>query len=183
GPILDRNGHRLVTNVAGTAVDLWPADLPKGKGRDTELRRLSSILKVPVRTIGAQIRERRNDPLTPVTLKVAVHEDQVAYLYEHAAQFRGVKIRPTYLRHYNSQSLAAQVLGYDGEISPAQLKRMRTDGYVAGDVIGQSGVEASYDKYLRGEAGLAQLRVDSLGRPRSAIKTVKSAQAGNAIRL
>src|SRR5439155_23105697 len=47
----------------------------------------------------------------------------------------------------------------------------------------QSGVEASYDKYLRGEAGLAQLRVDSLGRPRSAIKTVKSAQAGNAIRL
>ena len=92
GPILDRNGRRLVTNVAGTAVELWPADLPKGKGRDTELRRLSSVLRVPTRTVRGLIHERRNDPLTPVTLKVAVHEDQVAYLYEHQSQFRGIRI-------------------------------------------------------------------------------------------
>jgi len=29
GPIVDRNGHVLVGNVAGTRVELWPADLPK----------------------------------------------------------------------------------------------------------------------------------------------------------
>jgi penicillin-binding protein 2 len=183
GPIIDATGKVLVTNVTSRAVVLWPADLPKKTGRATELSRLAEILHLTVPQIQAKIRQRANDPLTPVTLKVAVHEDQVEYLYEHAAQFRGVKIRPTYLRHYNSQALAAQVLGYDGEISPTQLKQMRKEGYAAGDVIGQSGVEASYDKYLRGDPGLAQLRVDSLGRPRSAIETVKSAQAGNAIRL
>ena len=29
GPILDRNGHVLVSNVAGTRLELWPAYLPK----------------------------------------------------------------------------------------------------------------------------------------------------------
>ena len=29
GPILDRNGKVLVTNAAATAVELWPANLPK----------------------------------------------------------------------------------------------------------------------------------------------------------
>src|SRR5919112_4637691 len=29
GAILDRNGHILVDNRPGTAVELWPADLPK----------------------------------------------------------------------------------------------------------------------------------------------------------
>ena len=29
GPIVDRNGDVLVGNVAGTRVELWPADLPK----------------------------------------------------------------------------------------------------------------------------------------------------------
>ena len=118
GPIIDATGKVLVTNVTSRAVVLWPADLPKRDGRATELSRVAGILHLTAREIQAKIRQRANDPLTPVTLKVAVHEDQVEYLYEHAAQFRGVKIRPTYLRHYNSQSLAAQVLGYDGEISP-----------------------------------------------------------------
>src|SRR5439155_11350899 len=147
------------------------------------LRRLSQILHVPVREIQAKIRQRANDPLTPVTLKVAVHDDQVDYLYEHQAQFRGIQIRQTYLRYYNSQALAAQVLGYDGEISPEQLKRMRKDGYVAGDIVGQAGVEAAFDSYLRGTPGLDQLHVDSLGRPKSAIRPVKTPQPGEAIRL
>jgi penicillin-binding protein 2 len=187
GPILDATGKLLVKNVSGTAIDLWPSDLPKGNGRATELRRLADILHLSVPEIQAQIRQRRNDPLTPVTLKVAVHKDQVDYLYERRAEFPGVKIRRTYLRFYNSQALAAQVLGYDGEISTAQLKTMRKNGYVAGDIIGQAGVEAAYDKYLRGQTGLAQLHVNSLGRQIGPLQahcpTCASPVPGNAIRL
>lgn len=183
GPILDREGRVLVTNVIGTAVDLWPADLPNGSGRDTELRRLSEILRVPLEEIRQKIRQRRSDPLTPVTLKVSVHPDAVAYLYEHQAQFPGVRIRQIPLRRFRSQALAAQVLGYVGEISPKQLKRLRKEGYAPGDRIGQAGVEAAYDRYLRGQAGEAELRVDSLGRPTSALTLTKQPVPGNAIRL
>src|SRR5262249_29986669 len=124
-----------------------------------------------------------SDPLTPITVKEAVHEDQVAYLYEHQSEFPGVQIVQTYLRHYNSQALAAQVLGYAGEISSSQLKTKARDGYRPGDKIGQAGVEASYDTYLRGVAGEAELRVDSLGRKRSDFVPRRVPEAGNAIRL
>src|ERR671934_2073780 len=52
GPILDRNGRVLVTNVAGTALEIWPNDLPKDRStRIAELRRLSKIVGVPYRQI------------------------------------------------------------------------------------------------------------------------------------
>ncbi len=183
GPILDRNGAVLVTNTPGTQVELWPADLPKRVGRSTELQSLSDVLHVPMPQLLAKIRARQFDPLTPVVVKVSVNPDQVAYIYEHQSQFRGVDIRQTYLRHYNSQALAAQLLGYVGPISPVQLKELGKTGYTASDRIGQAGVESSYDKYLRGTPGLAQLRVDSLGRPKSALTPQQQAVPGAAIRL
>ena len=71
----------------------------------------------------ARLERGKSDPLTPITVKVAVHEDQVAYLSEHAASSRGHA--PTYLRKYNTEALLAHVLGYVGEINAEQLKRLR----------------------------------------------------------
>src|SRR2546430_1993331 len=123
GVILDRQGRPIVTNVAGTAVQIRPADLPKKwKTQLAELRALSKIVDVPVPQIVARIKKREGDPVTPVTVKVAVHNDQVFYLLEHQSEFPGVAITETYLRHYPYGSLAAQVLGYTGEISPQPLK-------------------------------------------------------------
>jgi penicillin-binding protein 2 len=183
GAILDRDGRVLVRNIASTAVVLWPASLPTGDGRDTEVRELARILSIPFPRLRTLIREHRSDPVTPVTLKVAVRPEVVAYLYEHQSEFPGVQIKQTYLRSYPGEQLFAQGLGYVGEISAAQLKEMRKDGYSAGDRIGQSGVEAAYDKWLRGEAGLAELRVDSLGRPKSELTLTQAPKPGYAVRL
>ena len=184
GVILDRHGRPIVTNVAGTAVQIRPADLPKKwKTQLVELRALSKIVNVPVPQIVAGIKKRAGDPVTPVTVKVAVHNDQVFYLLEHQSEFPGVAISETYLRHYPYGSLAAQVLGFTGEISPEQVKRTAKLGYRAGDIVGQSGLEAAYDQFLRGTPGIARLRVDSLGRPRSEFQTTTFADAGHALRL
>ena len=183
GTILDRNGRILVTNVGAASVLLWPSDLPKRAGRDTELRRLSAILGVPMKTIVAKIKERADDPVTPVTLQVALHKDQVAYLKEHANEFPGVQISDTYLRRYRSEALAAHILGYVREISPEQLKRLRKKRYRAGDLVGQAGVEATYDEYLRGEPGIAELRVDALGRPQGELRPRQRPVAGQSLRL
>ena len=75
------------------------------------------------------------------------------------------------------------MLGYVNEISAAQLKQLQRKGYAAGDKIGEAGVEGSYDSYLRGHAGLAQLRVDSLGRPRSQLVTKRPPAPGESIKL
>jgi penicillin-binding protein 2 len=180
GAILDRNGKVLVRNVGGTAVQLWPAELPKKRYR--ELRRLATVLNVPLARIVREIEKRKNDPL-PVTVKVAVHPDQVNFLFEHQTEFPAVDIVNTYLRDYPHGARAAHVLGYVGEASPSQLKQHRKDGLRLGDRIGQGGVEATYDGYLRGRNGLANLRVDSLGRQRGDVTPRQNAQPGHAIRL
>ncbi len=181
GTILDRDGRPIVDNVAGTAVKLWVGDLPR-HGRYDVIKRLAWVLKVPPARLAKEVDERIADPLNPITVKTAVGEDQVAYLYEHQADFPGVQIQQTYLRHYPNQALAAQVLGYVGEVSEADLER-RPKLYRSGDKVGQAGVEAKYDEFLRGEAGQAQIRVDSMGRPQGPLEPRREARPGNAVRL
>lgn len=184
GPILDREGRVLVTNHPGTAIQLWPSDLPKNDAQRTDvLRRLAAVTEVPVAEVEAAIKRQQSDPLTPITIKEGARDDQVAFLYEHQARFPGVRIAQTYLRYYNSQSLAAQVLGYVGQIQESQLERLQKDGYLPTDKIGQAGVEGVYDKYLRGTPGTAELRVDSLGRPRGDFSLRAQPQSGMAVRL
>ena len=70
GPILDRNGQKLVTNVPGLAVQVRITDLPKRRGlRLREIRALARLVKVPVSQLGNTLRRHRNDPLTPVKVK------------------------------------------------------------------------------------------------------------------
>ncbi len=182
GPILDRRGRIVVSNLAGTAVELWVGDMPK-EGRYDLVQRLAAVLDVSPRELAKQVDERRFDPLTPIVVKTAVGEEQVEYLYEHQSEFPGVEIAQIYLRGYPYSSLGAQLLGYTGEISPEELKLLRKEGYRAGDRVGKTGIEAAYDSYLRGQSGLAQITVDSLGRPQSRIQLRQEARAGYALRL
>ena len=68
GPILDYKGRLLVSNRIGTAAQVWTAYMPR-RGRARMLKRLSTILMVPVPELQRRLREHRGDPLTPVTLK------------------------------------------------------------------------------------------------------------------
>src|SRR3954452_21251904 len=184
GPVLDRYGRTIVDNRGATAVQLWTADLPqKWSARLNELRRLSKIINVPVHEMVAELKKRGGDPTTPVTVQESVHQEQAQYLQEREREFPGVDLAPTYLRNYPYQSLAAQVLGNVGLIAPSQYSRLRGKGYLLSDKVGQGGIEARYDAYLRGKDGLAQLRVDAFGRPRSGLITEQSAQHGEAVRL
>jgi penicillin-binding protein 2 len=181
GPILDRRGRVVVSNVAGTAVELWVGDMPR-EGRYELVQRLSAVLDVSPRKLAREVGARRHDPLTPIVVKTAVGEEQVDYLYEHQAEFPGVRIVQIYLRGYPYASLGAQVLGYTGEISPEELARLRKS-YRAGDSIGKAGIEAAYDSYLRGRPGLGQIRVDSLGRQVSPYVPRQESTPGYALRL
>ena len=181
GTILDRHGKMIVDNVAGTAVKLWVGDLPKNR-RYAVIKHLADVLRVPPLQLAKEVDERIADPLNPITVKTAVGEDQVAYLYEHSSEFPGVQIQQTYLRHYPYQSLAAQVLGYVGEVSQGELDQ-KPNVYKPGDKVGKTGVESRDDEYLRGDAGQAEIRVDSMGRPQGPLQLRREARPGKAVRL
>ncbi|MFL6006727.1 MAG: penicillin-binding protein 2 [Gaiellaceae bacterium] len=183
GPILDRNGRVLVDNHGGTAVALWPADLPdKWYVRLRELKHLSSVVHVPVKEMLKGIAERKGDPLTPVIVKEPVGEPQIAYLKEHQYEFRGLTFQDSFLRHYPHGQIAAQLFGYVSEVSKPELKK-HPFGVVAGDKVGQAGIESAFDPYLRGTPGFSRLRVNSLGIPQGSVELAKEWTPGNAVRL
>jgi penicillin-binding protein 2 len=201
GVITDRNGRVIVRNLASTAVVLWPGSLPRGNGRDTEVRKLAMVLDIPFPKLRALIRSHRNDPLTPVTLKVAPKPEKVNYLYEHQTELPGVQLKTTYVRKYPAEELFAQGLGNVSEISAAEYARFRKEGnvcpslnpqilqsrnkpcYVLGERIGQSGVEAAYNSWLRGTPGVSEVRVDSLGRTKGPPTVAQAPKAGNSLQL
>ena len=186
GAILDRNGRRLVENVPGIEVRIWPNSLPKTRvTRYRELKRLGRLLNVPYGTMAAEIKRVASDPLTPVLIKTNVRRFKADYINERSDKFPGVDVHNTFLRHYPWGTAAAHVLGQIGQISPGELKlpRFQRGDYLPGDTIGQSGVEWTYDRYLRGRPGLAQQRVDALGRVRGDRTIKRLPQSGNALRL
>jgi penicillin-binding protein 2 len=184
GSILDRTGHIVVRNAPGTRLELWPSDLPKKwRAELGELHRLTYVTGIPTRKILAQIRQHGNDPLTPIVVQRGLKQDQILYLRENQPSFPGVHLGNSYLRQYPYQSLLAQVLGYVSAISPQQVKQLKHKGYEPTDQIGQAGIEASYDTYLRGRDGRASLTVDSRGRPKGAATPQVQPTPGEQLRL
>jgi len=166
GTVVDRTGHVLVTNTLGTSLELWQADLPKSwPARRRELNAIAAVANVNVQRIYAQMRRSAHDPLTPIVLAGTIHSAQIGYFEEHQFEFPGIQLVDTYQRNYPYGSLAAQVLGYVGPISQAELGAATRAGYQPQDVMGQAGVESTYDRYLRGKPGLTRIQVNALGEP------------------
>ncbi len=182
GTIRDRKGRILVGTVAGTAVKLWPADLPD-KGRYQMLKRLGKVVGVPAIEIARELDKRRHDPLNPVVVKENVTRAELFYLSERKEEFPGMRLVPSNVRDYPYGNLAAHLLGHVGEVTAEQLGERAYAGLEPGDKVGQAGVEAAFDRYLRGTPGLDRLRVDSLGQARSDITPLKTATPGNDVQL
>jgi len=180
GPVKDRHGRVLVDNASATAIMIRPAHLPK-RGQYAELRRLARILQVPLSDITDQIEKHGDDRLTKVIVKEAASRNEVFFLKEHKKEFPGMTIENTSIRRYPYGDLAAHVLGYVGEIDEQQLEELK--GYKLGDRIGQGGIEASFDKELRGIPGIELQRVDSLGQPTRDPETKQLPVAGYGLRL
>jgi len=186
GTVLDSSGNILVTNKPVTSVELSPSGMPKSYARRAaEVRAIAHIAGVSVRHVRNLIlqRQRAGDLLDPVVVRTQATGSMLTYFEERAAAFPGLTLARSYVRRYPHGSLAAQLLGYDGQISQPELKTLGKQGYQPGDVIGQSGVEYAFNAYLRGIPGLARMRVDSLGRPRSARLLSTPPQQGQTVQL
>jgi penicillin-binding protein 2 len=186
GPILDRHGNVLVSNEPVTSVELSLSGLPKDyPGRAREVRALAHVAGISVRHLTKLIVKARNagDMLDPIVVRTQATGPMLNYLEERSAEFPGLTLARTYIRRYPHGTLAAQLLGYDGQISQGELQTLAKDGYAPGDIIGQTGVEFGFNAYLRGTPGLAQVRVDSQGLPQSARRLTTAPQQGQSVRL
>jgi penicillin-binding protein 2 len=111
----------------------------------------------------AVVQEYVQLPYAQATVATDITPQQLWYLSERQASFPGVSIQQIYQRKYPLNDVAAQVLGIVSRITATETKDPFYRGASQNDSVGQSGLEASYDHYLRGTDGAEKVKVDALG--------------------
>jgi len=160
GPILDRNGKILVQNQPFYDIMVTPRQV---KPFDTvEFCKLLGIDRAGFDKRWAKAMKYSPNLSSPFEKQIPA--EVFASLQERLSEFPGFDKSTIYLRTY-PDSVAAQFLGYIGEVTDRDIKR--SQGYYhSGEYIGVTGVERSYDAVLRGKRGVQNWMYDSRNRPK-----------------
>ena len=117
-----------------------------------------------------------------VTLAKNISFQSMLEIEEKNAELSGVYITKQPIRKYLTGSIASHILGYTGKISDTELKNRKDQGYTLNDIVGKSGIESSFEEYLRGTNGSKRLEMDSSGRISNEEEIEESAM-GNSVVL
>lgn len=180
GKILDRDGNLLVDNYPSVS-----CFLVREQGHDItpDLPLIARGLHMTVDQIEAILRRYHTAPkYQPLPLKQDITPDEVAFIEAHKDELPELDTIQEDRRLYPRDGFAAQVIGYVGEVSEEMLNNPKYAIYEPGDVVGQSGIEATYDGILRGEDGSQDIAVDSHGREVARLGT-EPAKPGQSLRL
>jgi penicillin-binding protein 2 len=160
GEVFDRYGVKLVgnepvytvllDNLAGDASEVIP--------------RLASIMGISSAEIEQKVAEQKN-LYEPVKIATRVSPEIVTKIEEQRLELPGVEISIEPQRQYPNGGILQHVMGYVRQINAEQLAEHQSEGYKMGDQFGQTGLEYTYEKYLRGQDGGRQVEVDSMARP------------------
>lgn len=93
-----------------------------------------------------------------ITIATNVNEEVVAQISERNSDFPGVSISTNAARTYLAGNLAAHVIGYTGKIKEDEYNANK-DIYSIDDIIGKTGIEYVFEKYLKGTDGEKQVEM------------------------
>jgi penicillin-binding protein 2 len=184
GEIVDREGRVLVRNRVGLAVKITPDKFPEDESERHELyRRLGRVLDMRPGRVEKRVDEQFEElPFSKATVKQDVERAIVMYIEERKENFRGVEVEPVFLREYPHGEIGAHLFGYVGEVTEEQLGDPQYTGVELGDRVGKAGIEAEYDRFLRGQNGATQVQVDALGNLKKQLSDIQPRQ-GKQLRL
>jgi penicillin-binding protein 2 len=159
GIIYDRKRRAILDNVAMFDLMVTPFQI---KGVDTMA--LCNILQIDT----AEFKKRiitsiiKNGRYRPGIFEGLVAPQLQAKLDENMYKFPGFDLTERPVRSY-PYNTAAHVLGYVAEVDTAIIRK---SGYFyqMGDYVGRNGLEASYEKVLMGQRGIAFLIKDNKNR-------------------
>ena len=97
--------------------------------------------------------KKEYSPVKPTTFLTQLSTFDFAKIQDNIDEFKGFYIQARTTRAYRAQA-AANAIGYVSEISKDKLAKDKSGFYKQGDYIGQSGIEAYYEEYLRGKRGV-----------------------------
>lgn len=163
GLISDRNGKLLVSNQPVYDIMIVGREVKEFDSVD-----FCNTVGISIETLRGlfaehkrQVRNRQASNYKPAIFLRQLSVDQYATLQEKLYRLPGFYAQRRTLRKYE-HPVAANVLGYVGEVSDRFIATHPY--YSAGDYVGISGIESSFEEQLRGRKGVNYLMVDVRGR-------------------
>ncbi|HZH89671.1 MAG TPA: penicillin-binding protein 2 [Pyrinomonadaceae bacterium] len=167
GTIFDRHGRILVDSRPIYNVILSREEM-KGKDYSALVAPLSAALDIDPESLRTRFDQIKSQPaFESIIIKQNATMADIQWVEARQAfEHPELRIEQQPQRRYPENGVLAHVLGYVAEVNPKQLEReeYRAKGLKPGDIIGQEGLEATYDNYLRGRDGYRKVVVDSRGR-------------------
>lgn len=163
GQMYDRNGELLVYNKPAYDITFVPREI-----KEVDTLEFCKTLNISVEEFNTRMERVRNKKFNPgysqYTEQVFMTQipiEDFAVFQEKNFLFKGFYIRKRFIRQYN-HGVAGVLFGDIGEVSQKHIDR--DSYYQQGDYIGTQGLEASYERQLRGEKGTEVLLRDAHGR-------------------
>jgi penicillin-binding protein 2 len=181
GAILDRNGKVLVRDRSSWAVTVDRT--LDAETADRVLGQLAEQLGIPAPDLESQYHSKRQSQLKPAVVALDVSQGNRLAILQDPQDYPGVDVTRLTVRSYPQGSLAAQLLGYVGEIPEEDMKRLAERGYQPGDSIGQAGVEAVFESVLRGRPRRETVLVNPQGRQVGSPIDVEPGTVGHDVQL
>ncbi|HET9060790.1 MAG TPA: penicillin-binding protein 2 [Acidimicrobiales bacterium] len=166
GDIFDRNGVLLAGNRLEEVVTVDPG---AATAHPSIVAELSALLGEPTAQVQAAIDNPEYGPYQPVPVATGVPESIVLAIDENQSLLPGVHAAAEPVRYYPYATTMANIIGYVSQITGSEyaaVKNRRCGGalcYQPNSQVGQAGIEATYEDYLRGTPGKEVVQVDSQG--------------------
>jgi penicillin-binding protein 2 len=193
GIIYDREDRVLVRSSPSFVVGLIPSEVTD---LQKELSQLSQAIGVPTATLQHRLLHHRGidyanfsqvasqEPYGPILLASDLQIPEVARLSELLGDLPGVDLEAQPIRDYPMGTAGSHLFGFVGQITQEEYAALKHQGYSPNDVIGKDGLEAQYDRLLRGAPGGQRIVVDAAGNAVPGIKLpVKPAVPGDSLVL
>ncbi len=176
GVIYDRHGTPLVNNIPAFNLYMVREDMPDP---NQVLNRLAALIPIDNLDLIRQEMMERKDPFSLIKLKGSLSFFEVAQIEGHLLDLPGIRITAELKRNAIYGPLAAHSLGYIGEVSKAQMDSGRYPDVYRGDMVGQFGVEKTYDSIIRGVRGEKWIEVDVLGQELNLLRIKEPVEGNN----
>jgi len=162
GRITDREGRTIVSNYPSFSILLLRE---QARNIEQHLPRIAAGLDLPLQELWGRVRRFQKAPkYEPIVIKEDATSADLAFLEAHRDDLPELEVVMVQRRLYPRNGFAADVIGYVGEVSEAELNTAEFAACDPGQIVGKSGLERQYNDILMGQDGLRRAVVDSRGR-------------------
>jgi penicillin-binding protein 2 len=171
GIIRARDGSKLVVNMPVYQISV----LPNRAARKRELLETASRwLKLDPEKVQSDLDAwmKRYPDGREMVLVQAADKEQISVLRENRDLLSFFRLTMEQRRFYPEGRLAAHVFGYVGEVTDDELAK--SGELEQGDILGRTGLEREYDRYLRGTDGIRIIGINVEGTQIGEVSTLMS---------